>query len=55
MKRLLLQIILLVGCMHAFAMADSVVVPFQRQRFHDKITEEQVKCDKEDGKKDNFL
>lgn len=55
MKKLLLQIFLSVGCVQAFALADSVVVPFQRQRFHDKITEEQVKCDKEDGKKDNYL
>ena len=55
MKKLLLPILLSVGCVQAFALADSVVVPFQRQRFHDKITEEQVKCDKEDGKKDNYL
>jgi len=55
MKKLLLQIFLLLGCLQSFATADSVVVPFQRQRFHDKITEEQVKCDKEDGEKDNYL
>lgn len=56
MKKFLLQFVFVIGCIQSFASApDSVVVPFQRQRFHDKITEEQVKCDKEDGKRDNYI
>ncbi|MEN9571579.1 MAG: hypothetical protein RL172_2810 [Bacteroidota bacterium] len=45
----------MIGSSQAFALQDSVVVPFQRQRFHDRIKEEQQKCDKEDGRQDNFL
>ena len=36
-------------------MGDSAVIPFQRQRFHDRIREEQAMCDKVDGKFDNFI
>ena len=39
----------------SFASADSVVVPFQRQRFHDRIKEQQSICDKADGKLDAYL
>ena len=55
MKKALLYFILVFSCAHSFAMADSAVVPFQRQRFHDRIREEQTKCDKEDGKLDSFI
>jgi hypothetical protein len=55
MKRGLLVFVLISSCIGAFAMGDSAVIPFQRQRFHDRIREEQVKCDKEDGKVDSFI
>jgi hypothetical protein len=55
MKKALLYFILILSGINSFAMADSAVVPFQRQRFHDRIREEQMKCDKEDGKVDSFI
>ncbi len=55
MKKALLWFLLIFSCVDSFAMADSAVVPFQRQRFHDRIREEQTKCDKEDGKLDSFI
>lgn len=56
MKKFLLQIILVVSAANAAAsVGDSVVVPFQRQRFHDRIKEEQAKCDKADGKVDSII
>lgn len=55
MKKFLLQFILLVNGTVAMAAVDSVVVPFQRQRFHDRIKEEQLKCDKADGKQDAVI
>ena len=55
MKKFLLLFVLIGCCIASFAMVDSAVVPFQRQRFHDRIREEQVKFDKEDGKVDSFI
>jgi hypothetical protein len=55
MKKFLLLLVLIGSCITSFALVDSAVVPFQRQRFHDRIREEQVKCDKEDGKVDSFI
>ena len=40
---------------NVFAITDSVIVPFQRQRFHDRIKEEQKKTDKADGKLDGII
>lgn len=44
--------ILLLSATKAFAYTDSVVIPLQRQLFHDKIKEEQKLLDKTDGKID---
>jgi hypothetical protein len=55
MKKNILLFVLIFTCISSFAIGDSAVVPFQRQRFHDRIREEQTKCDKEDGKLDSFI
>ncbi len=55
MKKALLYFSLIFSGINSFATSDSAVVPFQRQRFHDRIREEQTKCDKEDGKLDSFI
>ena len=55
MKKILLPLILLVLGADAFAMQDSVVIPLGRQRFHDRINEEQVLTDKADGKLDGII
>ena len=55
MKKALLYFILIFSRINSFAASDSAVVPFQRQRFHDRIRIEQTKCDKEDGKLDSFI
>jgi hypothetical protein len=48
--------LLFVFCSHCtFAQCDGVAVPFQRVRFHDRIKEEQLKCDKADGKADSII
>lgn len=39
----------------SYAASDSLIVPFQRQRFHDRIKEEQKLCDKMDGKLDQLV
>lgn len=55
MKHFLLPILVLVFCANAYATLDSVVVPISRQRFHDRINQEQVLTDKADGKKDGII
>ncbi len=55
MKHFLLPILVLVFCVNAYATLDSVVVPISRQRFHDRINQEQVLTDKADGKKDGIV
>ena len=37
------------------AQCEKLVIPFNRVRFHDRIKEEQVKCDKADGKIDSLI
>ncbi len=37
------------------AQCEKLVVPFNRVRFHDRIKEEQVKCDKADGRIDSLI
>ena len=37
------------------AQCEKLVIPFNRVRFHDRIKEEQVKCDKADGKIDSVI
>jgi hypothetical protein len=55
MKKLFLQLLFIVGCSNVFGMADSVVIPIQRKLIHERINEEQVKCDKADGKVDGII
>lgn len=55
MKKLFLYILGCLPCLSALAHPDSVVVPLVRQRFHDRIREEQVLCDKADGKLDHLI
>ncbi|MEO7383096.1 MAG: hypothetical protein ABIV25_15290 [Paracoccaceae bacterium] len=55
MKQILLPFILLIFWSDVFATPDSVVVPIGRQRFHDRIENEQLLTDKADGKKDGLI
>ena len=55
MKKFFLPLVFLLLCCDVFGLADSVVVPIQRQRIHERIKEEQVKCDKADGKLDGMI
>ncbi|MGG9970506.1 hypothetical protein ACQ33O_01830 [Ferruginibacter sp. SUN002] len=55
MKRLILYFVLLFSAFSSFASTDTCTVPFQRLRFHDRINEEQKKCDKADGKPDGQI
>ncbi|MEO6355238.1 MAG: hypothetical protein ABIU77_27155 [Ferruginibacter sp.] len=55
MKKYFLPIIFLLFFSDVFGLADSVVVPIQRQRNHERIKDEQVKCDKADGKLDGMI
>lgn len=55
MKPFLLSIILFITCHEVFAIQDSVVIPIGRQRFHDKIDNEQTLTDKADGKLDGVI
>jgi len=55
MKKSFLYFILMIVCGNVFSMADSIVIPIQRQRNHERINEEQVKCDKADGKLDGII
>ncbi|MBS1510840.1 MAG: hypothetical protein JST86_08375 [Bacteroidetes bacterium] len=49
--------ILLFCCLRASALCpvDTIKIPIQRQRFHDKINDEQKLLDKADGKLDDFI
>jgi hypothetical protein len=55
MKKYFLPIIFSLLFSDVFGLADSVVVPIQRQRNHERIKDEQVKCDKADGKLDGMI
>ncbi len=55
MKKYFLPLLLVVVCSNAFGMADSVVIPIQRKLIHERINEEQAKCDKADGKLDGMI
>jgi len=55
MKQFLLPVLLLTIWADTFASQDSVVVPINRQRFHDRIDNEQLLTDKADGKKDGLI
>lgn len=55
MKKFITYLLLVFGCLETSAQCDNVTIPFQRVRFHDRIKEEQVKCDKADGKQDSII
>lgn len=55
MKKFITYLLLLLGNLHTYAQCNNVPVPFQRVRFHDRIKEEQLKCDKADGKPDSII
>ncbi len=55
MKNTFLILLLLVCTATAFATYDTIKPPIQRQRFHDKINEEQKLLDKADGKIDGMI
>lgn len=55
MKNIILLTVSILSFNTLFAAADSVIVPINRQLFHDKIMQEQKACDKADGKQDGNL
>jgi len=55
MKKFFVHILALFSSMHIYAQCANVAIPFQRIRFHDRIREEQVKCDRADGKADSII
>lgn len=55
MKKIVLCFIVTFISVHSFAWGDTCTVPFQRIRFHDRINDEQKKCDKADGKADGII
>ncbi len=55
MNKYFLHFILIIFCGNVFAMSDSTVIPIQRQRNHEVIREEQIRCDKADGKLDGMI
>jgi hypothetical protein len=55
MKKFLVHFLILFTSMHTYAQCGNVAIPFQRIRFHDRIREEQLKCDKADGKIDSMI
>jgi hypothetical protein len=54
-KNIFLVTLLLIYTATAFATIDTIKPPIQRQRFHDKINEEQKLLDKADGKADGII
>ena len=55
MKHYFLPLVFFIFYSDIFAAQDSVVVPISRQRFHDRINNEQALTDKADGKKDSLI
>ena len=56
MKKLAALLLFFHSALFSFGIGtDSIIVPLSRQRFHDRIKEEQIKCDKVDGKQDGFI
>lgn len=54
-KKLLFLLLFSLSASAVLAAADTVIVPIQRQLFHDRINEEQRQLDKADGKLDGIL
>ncbi len=55
MKKFFVHFLALFSSMHLYAQCGNVAIPFQRIRFHDRIREEQLKCDRADGKMDSLI
>ncbi|MFT3682850.1 MAG: hypothetical protein QM791_21510 [Ferruginibacter sp.] len=55
MKRYIPCLIFIFFSQLLYAQCDQLKIPFQRIRFHDRIREEQQKCDKADGKADSLI
>jgi len=55
MKHFITHLIIIFFATELHAQCDKMTVPFQRVRFHDRIKEEQQKCDKADGKADSII
>ncbi len=55
MKKSFLYLVWLMVGYNAFGIADSTVIPIQRQRNHERINEEQAKFDLADGKLDSLI
>jgi hypothetical protein len=55
MKRYLFCFFLFIAISPVFAAQDSIIVPINRQLFHDKIVNEQILLDKLDGKHDGLI
>lgn len=55
MKHFFLPLVFFIFYSDVFAAQDSVVVPISRQRFHDRINNEQILTDKADGKRDSLI
>jgi hypothetical protein len=51
----ILGLILLFMSTEAIAAQDSVIIPINRIRFHDRIKDEQIRADKADGRLDGFI
>lgn len=55
MKHFITHLIIIFFATRLHAQCDKMTVPFQRVRFHDRIKEEQQKCDRADGKADSII
>ncbi len=55
MKRYLFCFFLFIAISPVFAAQDSIIVPINRQLFHDKIVNEQILLDRLDGKQDGLI
>ena len=55
MKKKIFLLLLLIYSANVFAGVDTVIVPIQRQLFHDRINQEQKLLDQADGKTDGII
>ena len=55
MRKFFTCLLLSLMCIYAYPQCDNAAVPFNRVRFHDRVKEEQLKCDKADGTPDSII
>lgn len=55
MRKFFTCLLLSLMCIYAYPQCDNAAVPFNRVRFHDRVKEEQLKCDKADGAADSII